>query len=146
MASDTGQNTLAAYAPPAGPPFAPAPVEAVAPEVVIDGDPALGRRVAETHCARCHRIHPEGAGIGIGSTPSFAGLRSLPDWADRFSAFYALNPHPAFLRVEGISPAFDISRPPPIVPVMITLDEALAVTAYVAGLTPADLGAPVSPQ
>lgn len=146
LVSDIGQTTLAAYAPPAGAPFAPAPIDVVAAEVVIDGDPALGRLVAETHCARCHRVHPEGRGIGIGSTPSFAGLRSLPDWADRFAAFYARNPHPAFLRVEGVSPAFDISRPPPIVPVTITIDQAQAVQAYVAGLPPADLGAPVSPQ
>lgn len=146
LGSEIGQNTLAAYAPPDGPPFAPAPREAEVAQPVIAGDPVLGRRVAERHCARCHRIHPEGRGIGIGSTPSFAALRSLPDWADRFAAFYALNPHPAFLRVEGISPAFDISRPPPIVPVLISLDEAEAVQAYVAGLAPADLGPPVAAQ
>lgn len=146
LASDIGQNTLVAYTPPNGPPFAAAPRQEAAPEVLIEGDAALGRRVAEAHCARCHRTHPDSTEIGIGSTPSFSGLRSLPDWAGRFEAFYALNPHPSFMRVEGISPDFHVSRPPPIAPVLISPDEAQAILAYVAGLPPADLGAPVAAE
>lgn len=144
LSSDIGQETLAAFRPKAGPVFTPVPKVVAKREIVLEGDPALGRRVADLHCARCHRVHPEGTGIGIGSTPSFAALRALADWDERFATFFARNPHPAFLRIKDISPQFDISRPPPIVPVTITYDEVLAVQAYVAGLPPADLGAPVS--
>lgn len=144
LSSDIGQKTLAAFRPETGPPFTPVPKVVAKPEIILEGDPVLGRQVAETHCARCHRVHPDGTGIGIGSTPSFAALRALPDWDERFVTFFARNPHPAFLRIKDVSPEFDISLPPPIVPVTITHDEVLAVQAYVAGLAPADLGKPVS--
>lgn len=144
LSSDIGQETLAAFRPETGPSFTPVPKAKTKREIVLEGDPAVGRRVADIHCARCHRVHPEGTGIGIGSTPSFAALRALPDWDERFATFFVRNPHPAFLRIKDVSPEFDISRPPPIVPVQITYDEVLAVQAYVAGLTPADLGAPVA--
>ena len=73
-------------------------------------------------------------------------LRSLPDWADRFDAFYALNPHPAFTQVEGVSEPFPENRPSPIVPIEMTLDEVEAVRAYVATMKAADLGAPLQHQ
>lgn len=140
LGSGIGQTTLAAFAPGEGPPFEGVAKAAEVAEVSFAGDAALGRTVAETHCARCHRVAPEATGIGIGSTPSFAALKALPDWAERFGAFPALNPHPAFLRVEGLSPPFDPARPPPIVPVTLSMDEVAAVQAYVAGLEAADLG------
>lgn len=143
LTSEIGQQAIAGFTPAEGAPFTGAAEAEVMAEVVITGDSALGRRVAETHCARCHRIAPEGRGIGIGSTPSFAALRALPDWDERFMAFYALNPHPSFLQVEGITPPFDPARPPAIVPVAITQAEAEAVLAYVASIAPADLGAPI---
>ncbi len=140
LASEIGQTTIRAYRPEDGPAF-----ESVAakPEVAVltfSGDAALGRKVAETHCARCHRVSPEATGIGIGSTASFGAMKALPDWAERFGTFYTLNPHPAFLRVEGLSPPFDPAHPPPIVPVTLTVDEVDAVQAYVSGLKAADLG------
>ena len=52
---------------------------------------------------RIRRIAPGMTGMTLGSTPSFPALKTLPDWFDRFTAFYALNPHPSFLLVEGIS-------------------------------------------
>ena len=70
-------------------------------------------------------------------------MRAFPDWVDRFMGFYALNPHPAFTQIEGVSPPFDEARPSPIVPMEMTLDEVDAVLAYVAAMEAADLGAPL---
>lgn len=143
LGSEIGRNTLASFAPTDGPRFSAPPEvlpEAPAP---VEGVAALGREVAHEHCARCHRVAPGLTAMTLGSTPSFAALKTLSDWADRFAAFYALNPHPAFLRVEGISPPFDPARPPPIVPVEITAAEAEALSAYVAGIPAADLGADI---
>ncbi|MGC9370450.1 MAG: c-type cytochrome [Paracoccaceae bacterium] len=146
LSSEVGQRTVAAYEPPEGAPFGPAPKEEVVEARVIEGDVALGQEVAETHCARCHRTHDRDRSSGIGSTPSFPALRALPDWQDRFMAFYVLNPHPAFLQVQGITPPFDPARPPSIAPVELTLEEAEALLAYAASLTPADLGAEIRHQ
>ncbi len=143
LASDVGQNTVVAYQPPDGLAFTRPPEVKVEKKLAFEGDAGLGRKVAETHCARCHRIAPELTGMTLGSTPSFAALKALPDWVERFTAFYTLNPHPAFLQVEGISPPFDPARPPPIVPVEITPDEVAALQAYVAGVPAADLGADI---
>jgi len=77
---------------------------------------------------------------GIGSTPSFAVLRSLPDWDSRFAAFFALNPHPAFTIIPDVTPAFTAQRPSPIVPITLSLDELEAILAYAASIAAADLG------
>ncbi|WP_212525507.1 cytochrome c [Actibacterium sp. MT2.3-13A] len=146
LSSDVGQRTIAAFEPEQGAPFAAARQQQAGPAPALDGDPALGREVALRHCARCHRTHDDDRSSGIGSTPSFPALRALPDWADRFTAFYVLNPHPAFLRVEGISPPFDPTRPPAIIPVELTLEEAEALMAYAASVAPADLGAEIVHQ
>lgn len=146
LSSEIGQRAIAAFQPPQGEPFLPAPKKVLREAPVIEGDAALGREVAERHCARCHRTHDEDRSSGIGSTPSFPALRALPDWAERFMAFYARSPHPAFLRVEGISPAFDPARPPPITPVELTPEEAEALLAYAASVAPADLGAEIEHQ
>jgi hypothetical protein len=82
----------------------------------------------------------------IGSTPSFAVLRALPDWGARFQGFFALNPHPAFTQVADVTDPFPIDRPPPIIPVEITLDDLEAILAFVAAMEPADLGAPLLHQ
>ncbi len=141
--SDIGQTTLAAFAPADGLPFGPAPTEERAVTIEITGDAVRGREMAEMHCARCHRVGTDADGMGIGSAPSFAALRTLPDWAERFAAFYVLNPHPAFLQVSGVTPPFDPALPPPIVPVEISADEVEALSAFAAGIRPADLGADI---
>ena len=143
IGSEVGRSTLASFVPDDGPPFSAPPAALPEAPASIEGDAALGREVAEQHCARCHRVAPGLTAMTLGSTPSFAALKTLSDWTDRFAAFYALNPHPAFLRVEGVSPPFDPARPPPIVPVEITADEAEALGAYVAGIPAADLGADI---
>ena len=146
LTSEVGQRTVVGFAPEGTPLFGP-PKKA-APQVVsldLAGDPALGQTVSRSKCGRCHVIDIASGG-GIGSTPSFAVLRSLPDWEQRFLSFYALNPHPAFTMIDGVTPEFPIDRPSPIVPVTLTLDEVEAVLAFVATMAAADLGAPLQHQ
>lgn len=143
LVSDIGKRAIGAYVPQNGPAFSGAPEQAAPVAPGFDGDLALGAQTAALHCGRCHRTTADGTGIGIASTPSFMALRALPDWPERFMAFFVRAPHPAFLRVEGISPPFDPSRPPSIVPVLLTPGEVEALLAYVSVLTPADLGAPI---
>ncbi len=146
IASDAGMAAVMAFVPEEGAAYAAAPAVASDPVPEIEGDAGLGRKVSDEACRRCHRVSPDGRNIGIGSTPSFMALRALPDWQERFSTFYVRNPHPAFVQVEGISPAFDAARPPPIAPVRLQPGDIDAILAYVAAMAPADLGAPVVHQ
>jgi len=75
-----------------------------APAAHADGDPAKGRAIAEKHCSRCHVVGDFNKFGGIGSTPSLQGIKYLDDWRDRFQTFYVRRPHPAFVRVKGITP------------------------------------------
>lgn len=142
LLSEIGQRSLAAYVPPEGAPFAGAAAAVSAAETVFEGDAARGRELALRHCARCHRVAP-GKGATLGSTPSFMALRALPDWDERIATWYVRNPHPSFMRIEGLSPAFTAASPPAIAPVLLTQAEAEAIQAYVASLAPARLGAPI---
>lgn len=145
LTGDVGQNTILAYAPDGATLFsAPAPQERKTVAVEMDGDAVMGHKVARTKCTRCHAVDDATRGAGIGSTPSFSVLRSLGDWQDRFEVFYVLNPHPAFTIIDEVTPPFDVTRPSPIVPIELTLDEVEAVLAYVAAMAPADLGAPLA--
>lgn len=147
LTSDVGANTIASFAPEGQPLYGPPPeTEEVDVAAVFDGDAKLGHRVSRSKCIRCHVVDDESRGHGIGSTPSFALLRSLPDWEDRFSVFYTLNPHPSFTIIDGVTLPFPESRPSPIAPVELTLDEVDALVAYVAAMQAADLGAPLQFQ
>ena len=119
------------------------PIEAkavVAVEIEIDGDAELGEEIALRRCGRCHVISKKNRFGGIGSTPSFGALKALPEWEARFQAFYALNPHPAFTQIEGVTEPFDPQRPSPIAPLELTQDELEALMAYVTSIKPKDLG------
>ncbi|UYV36836.1 hypothetical protein N4R57_17885 [Rhodobacteraceae bacterium D3-12] len=147
LRSDVGQRTVFGFAPEGAAMFsAPevAVVEAVA--VAPSGDVALGLRASRAKCGRCHVVARQSGLGGIGSTPSFAVLRSLPDWEGRFAAFYALNPHPAFTQIEDVTEPFAEERPSPIAPVVMTMEEVEAIMAYVTGMTPANLGKPLEHQ
>lgn len=147
LESDVGRRTILGFAPQGTPLFSPPSVQvAVVEAPQIEGDVALGIDVAQVHCSRCHSVAQNARMGGIGSTPSFAVLRSLPDWEERFSAFYTLNPHPAFTQVAGVTEPFPEERPSPIKPVHLTLDEVEALQAYAASLAAADLGAPLAHQ
>jgi len=147
LTGDVGRRTVLAYAPEGAALFAPVPKTARAVAAVEPaGDARLGGEVSRTKCSRCHVVSSAMHMAGIESTPSFALLRSLPDWTDRFAAFYARNPHPAFTIVADVTPPFPDNRPSPIAPLEMTLDEVEAVLAYVAAMDAADLGAPLAHQ
>ena len=107
------------------------------------GDLARGEKLAFLHCGRCHVIGPRNRMGGLGSTPSFGVLKTLNDWELRFRGFYLLNPHPSFTQIPGATDPFDQTRPPPIVPLEITLEDLDAILAYVATIEPAKLSGAV---
>ena len=107
-------------------------------------DFAPGEKLTLAHCGRCHVVNERNRYGGIGSTPSFAALRTVADWEDRFQAFYALNPHPAFTQVAGVTPPFVPERPSPIHPVELTPDEIEAIIEFTRTIAPKDLGAEVN--
>ena len=147
LTSDIGIRTVESFAPAEGAPFtAPLPVETDTAEVVFDGDPVEGEALSLTHCGRCHVIGPQNAMNSIGSTPSFAVLRAMSDWDNKFFSFYVLRPHGVFTQIEGLTPPFDPAVPSPIAPVRMTAEDLDAIVAYVAQVEPADLGAPLQLQ
>lgn len=147
LVSETGRRTIAAFQPEGDQAFvaADAAIEQEESEV-LPGDALLGEKLSLAHCGRCHVINESNRMAGLGSTPSFGALRANESWLERFQSFFARNPHPSFTQVEGITEPFDITRPPPIVPVEITLEDLEAILAYVSRMEPADLGAPVRMQ
>lgn len=147
LSSDVGRRTVQTFAPDGTPIFgAPAEAEREVAVLETDGDAELGHRVSRAKCIRCHAVDDETRGWGIGSTPSFGILRALPDWEERFSAFYVLNPHPAFTQIAEVTPPFPADRPSPIAPIELTLDELEALMAYVTAMPAADLGRPLVHQ
>ncbi|MXU66448.1 cytochrome c [Oceanomicrobium pacificus] len=119
---------------------------AAAPVAEVAGDAVEGERLALFHCGRCHVVSAANRFAGIGSTPSFAALRTFADWRDRFARFWELNPHPSFTQVEGITRPFPAHRPPHVAPVELTPPEVQAITAFASTIAPADLGAEISPR
>jgi hypothetical protein len=147
LTSDVGQRTIESFEAPDGTIFGlPAAIKATKAETAIKGDAVLGETLSLNKCGRCHVVSEKNRMKGMGSTPSFALLRTFEDWQTRFATFHELKPHPSFTQLSGVSEAFDPSRPPPIVPLTMTLDDLEAILAYVAGIKPADLGAPLQVQ
>lgn len=112
-------------------------------EESFDGDSALGSRLALVHCGRCHVVDDRNRMGGIGSTPSFGALRARENWSSLFYAFFYENPHPSFTQVEGVTEPFDPNRQVHIAPLLITMEEIEAITAFVATLEPKSLGRPI---
>ena len=98
------------------------------------------------HCTRCHVVGDLNKYGGIGSTPSFGAIKSLPDWQDRFAAFWSLLPHPSVVQVEGMSP----ERPKGVLAttkqILLTPSEVEAILAYVDTVPVKDLGGGVRYQ
>ena len=144
LLSDIGQRTLVSYQPDGKTLYRPAAAGDVAEEVEMpEGDTDLGEKLSLFHCGRCHVVNERNRMGGIGSTPSFAALRTIPGWQDRFLTFWSLNPHPSFTQVEGLTDPFDPARPPHIAPMEITQAEMDAILAYAATIPPKDLGAAI---
>ncbi|PRX38004.1 hypothetical protein SAMN05216257_10525 [Meinhardsimonia xiamenensis] len=116
-------------------------VAEAAPE--ITGNAARGAELALVHCGRCHVIDERNRMAGIGSTPSFGALRALDDWHERFSSYYARNPHPSFTEILGVTPPFTEDRPTHVQPVTLSLEDVDDILAFVEALEPKFLGAPV---
>lgn len=147
MLSEIGKTTIESFQPDGATPFIarfdPAPE---ADTAAIEGNARRGADLSLTLCGRCHVIGPQNRMKGLGSTPSFAVLRSLGDWLARFREFYVRKPHGAFTQVAEVTPPFDPERPSPIVPIEMTLADLDAIIAFVSTTAAADLGAPLQTQ
>ena len=147
LTSEIGQRTLASFSINGEQPFTPAAARKVQKAATeTTGDAVLGESLAERHCGRCHMVNEKTRMTTIGSTPSFALMRSFPDWDSRFEGFYALNPHPSFTIVAEVTGPFDETRPPPITPLELSLQDIEAILAFVRTIEPADLGSPLKVQ
>lgn len=141
LRSDVGRDTVDSFLVDGVAPFtSEVEIKQVVAEVTFDGDVLSGEKASLTHCGRCHVVSDKNRMNSIGSTPSFAVLRTLGDWQERFQAFYVLNPHPAFTQIAEVTPPFDPTRPPPIHALQMTLDDLENILAFVQGIAPADLG------
>ena len=99
-----------------------------------------GRDLSILHCGRCHVV-PGGNRFGsIGLTPSFEAMRAYPDWQARFEAFWSEPPHAAITEVTGVSPPLDPDGAFTTAPVRMSEAELDAILAYVATITPKDVG------
>ncbi len=145
LLSDVGKRTIESFASSAGGPTFSADVEVVAEakDTPLTGDAALGEKISLVQCGRCHVVNETNRMNAIGSTPSFSLMRTFADWQERFETFFLLKPHPAFTQVEDVTEPFAEHLPSPIAPVMVSLEEIEAITAYVGSIAPADLGAPI---
>lgn len=105
-----------------------------------------GEQLVRQHCTRCHVVGDLNKYGGIGSTPSFGAIKSLPDWQDRFAAFWSLLPHPSVVQVEGISP----ERPKGVLAttkqIVLTPAEVEAILSYIDTVPVKDLGGGVRYQ
>ncbi len=147
FASDAGRNAIGGFEVAGIAPFGPPERQAQAVAAVDrPGDAGRGAVLSLELCGRCHVVGEVNRMKGIGSTPSFAVMRTFADWENRFVAFYALKPHAAFTQVAEVTPPFDPERPPAISPIELTLEDVDSIVAYVAEIPPADLGAPIHHQ
>ena len=144
LQSGPGRAAIAGFKPDGVQQFAPGAAKIVEEvEVEVDGDANLGSKLALLHCGRCHVIDSRNPFGGIGSTPSFGAMKNLSGWLESFSAFWTINPHPSFTQIEGITEPFAPSRPPPIAPLLLTLEDVEAITAFVVSMPTKDLGGAV---
>lgn len=147
ITGDVGRRTIDTFPEKDGIQFAVAEARSADVAVVaLPGDAVEGEALAVRHCGRCHMVNEATRMSSIGSTPSFAVMRTFKDWQERFEAFFVLRPHPAFTIIEDVTEPFDETRPPPIVPVEMTLEDLEALMAYVSRVPPADLGAQIQYQ
>lgn len=77
---------------------------APSPAPAQDGDVEEGRKIATTHCSRCHVVGDFNPYGGVGNTPSFQRLVSnFDDYLQRFQTFYERPPHPPFVEVPEVA-------------------------------------------
>ena len=95
-----------------------------------EGNVENGRKIAQTHCARCHVIGDYNKFGGIGSTPSFQLLvKRRPDYEARFETFFERPPHPAFVTIKGFGRRME-HLPANAAPVELPLAAVLDLLAF----------------
>jgi len=100
------------------------------------GNIIKGKKIAETHCTRCHVVGSFNPGGGISSTPSFQLLvKRRPDYKERFRTFFARRPHPAFLSIKGIG-RIRPDLPPNAQPIELTEKDVLDIAVFIETLKP----------
>lgn len=144
LLSDIGRRTIEQFAPNGAPLFTAAePEQVLESAVVFLGDIGRGEALSHTHCGRCHVVSARNRMKGIDSTPSFALLRGLPDWDERFQTFYVRIPHPAITQIDGVTAPFDPAYPPNAYPLRLSTKQLEDILTFVSTIEPADLGAPL---
>ena len=58
-----------------------------------EGDPARGRRLAETWCSGCHVIGPGASGPVVDATPTFPSIARMPSATGMSLRAFLLTPH-----------------------------------------------------
>ena len=92
---------------------------------------AKGSEIVRQHCTRCQVVPNMNPYGGIGSTPSFAAIKGLADWEQRFEVFYSLPPHPALVKILGISEERATSLPAFVAEIELKIDDVDAILAFV---------------
>jgi mono/diheme cytochrome c family protein len=100
------------------------------------GDIGKGRKIAQTHCSRCHVVGDFNPMGGISSTPSFQLLvKRRPDYRERFQTFFSRRPHPAFLSLKGVG-RIRPDLPANAQPVELTEEDVKNMLAFIETLRP----------
>lgn len=94
-------------------------------------DVEKGERLAREHCTRCHVVGDMNKYGGIGSTPSFGAIKTLDDWKERFEIFFTLLPHPAVVRIEGVSEERPENLPAFAKQITLSVDELNDLLAFI---------------
>ena len=97
-----------------------------------------GREIVRQHCTRCHVVPNMNPYGGIGSTPSFSALKWLSDWEHRFEVFYTLLPHPALVKIQGLSEERSASLPVFVAEIELQIDDVDAILSFVRTLETPD--------
>ena len=113
---------------------------ALVPGAALAQTYAPGEKLTILNCGRCHVVSEKNRRGGIGSTPSFAVIRTWDNWEDKMKAFWTYRPHPAFTQIDGTTEPFPDNRPSPIHPIRLTLEQLDQIIDYARTIEPADLG------
>ena len=95
-----------------------------------------GKSLVREHCSRCHVIPGLNPYGGIGSTPSFSAMKWLNDWRRRFEIFYILPPHPALVRIDGVSDPRNKSLPAFSSEIVMSLEDLDDILNFVDTIKP----------
>ncbi len=93
LASDVGKGTIEGFKREGVAMFSSdVAVEEVEEVAVLTGDLALGESESLYKCGRCHVVNEKNRMNAIGSTPSFALMRSFSDWQSGSRRSFCSNP------------------------------------------------------